>query len=300
MNALQNINAFLAVARVGSFSGAARELAVAPSVVTKRITQLEKQMGTPLFVRSTRGLALTGAGERYMPRFLSLAAELAEILDGSAKTEQGIEGHLRIKAPTTVTSLYFGSLFSEFESAHPGVTMEIVLLDRSVNPLEERYDLVVGALPASYPDVVDVPLCGYPVVLCAAPAYLAAHGEPQHPTELASHDCLTSVLLGTTWLFGGARGPTSVEVSSRFHANDSTVLLAAARKGLGVAPLPRFVAERDLASGRLVEVLAQFPIPSYQLKALVPRVKLAKPAVRELVEFLRTRVASLPPWEAPP
>lgn len=285
------------VARLGSFSSAARELAVAPSVVTKRITQLEEQMGTALFVRSTRGLALTSAGERHMPRFLSLVAELEEILHGSATDNEAIEGHLRIKAPTTITSLYLGAVLSDFQVAHAGVTLEIVLLDRSVNPLEERFDLVVGALPATYPNVVDVPLCNYPLALVAAPSYLAAHDVPQHPTELVNHDCLTSVLLGTTWLFEGSGGSLSVDVHSRFHANDGRVLLEAARKGLGLATLPRFVAGRDLEAGRLAEVLPDFPVVSFLLKALVPRVKLHKPAVRELVSFLKTRMQSLPPWE---
>jgi len=282
---------------MGSFSSAARELAVAPSVVTKRITQLEEQMGTLLFVRSTRGLALTSAGERHMPRFLSLVAELEEILHGSATDNEAVEGHLRIKAPTTITSLFLGAVLSDFQVEHPGVTLEIVLLDRSVNPLEERFDLVVGALPATYPNVVDVPLCNYPVALVAAPSYLAAHVVPEHPTELVNHDCLTSVLLGTTWLFEASGGTLSVEVHSRFHANDGRVLLEAARKGLGLATLPRFVAGRDLKAGRLVEVLPAFPVVSFLLKALVPRVKLHKPAVRELVAFLKARMQSLPPWE---
>jgi DNA-binding transcriptional LysR family regulator len=285
------------VARLGSFSGAARELSVAPSVVTKRITQLEERMGTPLFVRSTRGLGLTSAGERYMPRFLSLVAELEEILNRSTADANAVEGHLRLKAPTTVTSLYLGSLFSEFQSEHPAVTLEIVLLDRSVNPLEERFDLVIGARPASYPDVIDIPLCSYDVALCAAPAYLASHSGPQHPTEIVNHDCLTSVLLGTTWLFEAEGGALGVEVHSRFHANDGRVLLEATRRGLGLATLPRFLAGKDLASGRLIEVLPEFPIPSFSLKALVPRVKMRRPAVRELVNFLKARMQSLPPCD---
>jgi DNA-binding transcriptional LysR family regulator len=282
---------------MGSFSAAARELAVAPSVVTKRITQLEEQMGTPLFVRSTRGLALTSAGERHMPRLLSLVAELEELLNGPSKDTEGVEGHLRVKAPTTITSLYLGALLCEFQAEHPAVTLDVVLLDRSVNPLEERYDLAVGALPATYPNVVDVPLCSYPVVLCAAPGYLAAHDAPQHPTELVNHDCLTSVMLANTWLFEGPSGPLSVEVHSRFHANDSRVLLEAARRGLGLANLPRFLADRDLQRGQLVEVLPEFPVVSFWLKALVPRVRMHRPAVRELVAFLKTRMQSLPPWQ---
>jgi DNA-binding transcriptional LysR family regulator len=297
MNTLLHINAFLLVARVRSFSGAARELGIAPSVVTKRITRLEEQVGTQLITRSTRGLALTAAGERLLPQFMRLIAELEETIHGSAAQARGIEGHLRIKAPTTVTSLFLGGLLSDFQVEHPGVSLEIVLLDRSVNPLEEGFDLVVGARPASYPGVVDVPLCPYPLILCCSPAYMRERREPEQPSDLADHDCLTSVLLGTTLLFEGPRGAVSVEVRSRFHANDGRVLLEAARRGLGVAVVPRYLAEEDLRTGRLMKVLADYPLAAFWLKALVPSMKMQKPAVRELVAFLKARMQT-PPWEA--
>src|SRR5688500_12436552 len=142
MNTLLNIKAFLLVARTGSFSGAARELGVAPSVVTKRITRLEDEMGAQLFIRSTRSLALTAAGERLLPQYQRLVAELDEIIGGAAAAEQGIEGHIRIKGPTTLTSTFLSPIFADFHAKNPGITMEIVLLDRSVNPLEEGFDLV--------------------------------------------------------------------------------------------------------------------------------------------------------------
>jgi DNA-binding transcriptional LysR family regulator len=163
-------------------------------------------------------------------------------------------------------------------------------MDRSVNPLEEGFDLVVGARPATYPHVVDIPLCPYPIVLCATPDYLATKGTPEHPNELVDYDCLTSALLGTTWLFEGPAGALSVEVHSRFHANDSRVLLEATRRSLGLAMLPRYVADPCLVSGELVATLPQYPIASFWLKALVPRIKMRKPAVRELVSFLKTRM----------
>ena len=133
MNTLLNIKAFLLVSRTGSFSGAARELGVAPSVVTKRITRLEDEMGAQLFVRSTRALSLTTAGERLLPQYQRLVAELDEIIGAAAATERGIEGHLRIKGPTTLTSLFLGPIFCEFHAQNPGLTMEIVLLDRSAS-----------------------------------------------------------------------------------------------------------------------------------------------------------------------
>jgi DNA-binding transcriptional LysR family regulator len=122
--------------------------------------------------------------------------------------------------------------------------------------------------------------------------------EPEHPTELVDHSCLTSVLLGTTLVFDGPRGPVSVEIHSRFHANDGRVLLEAARCGLGVAVVPRYLAEDDLRTGSLMPVLTGYPLAKFWLKALVPSLKMNKPAVRELVEFLKARMQPQPPWEA--
>jgi DNA-binding transcriptional LysR family regulator len=298
MNTLLNIKAFLLVARTGSFSGAARELGVAPSVVTKRITRLEEEMGAQLFVRSTRALSLTPAGERLLPQYQRLVAELDEIIGAAAAAEHGIEGHLRVKGPTTLTSLYLGPILCDFQTLNPAVTLDIVLLDRSVNPLEEGFDMVVGALPATYPNVIDIPLCPFRVLLCAAPAYLDAKGTPEHPTELAEHDCITSVLMGNTWVFEQAPSTVSVEVRSKLHANDTRVLREAALRGIGVAVLPEFLVAEDFRTGTLVPLLPETPIPSFWLKAIVPRIKLNKPAVHELVNYLKARMHPRPPWQA--
>ena len=302
MNTLLNIKAFLLVARTGSFSGAARDLGVAPSVVTKRITRLEDEMGAQLFVRSTRALSLTSAGERLLPQYQRLVAELDEIIGAASATERGIEGHLRIKGPTTLTSLFLGPIFCDFHARFPGLTMEIVLLDRSVNPLEESFDLVIGALPASYPNVIDFPLGPYSIALCAAPAYIEAKGAPENPNELIDYDCLTSVLLGNTWVFENAensQSTTSVEVRSKFHVNDTRVLREAARKGIGIAVLPRFLVREDLANGTLVELMPAHPVPTFWMKAVVPRIKMNKPAVSQLVDYLKSRMHPTPPWELP-
>ncbi len=277
-----------------SFTAAARELGIAPSVVTKRITQLESQMGVPLLARSTRGLSLTASGERYLPRFLRLAGELEEIFRGSASENGRMEGHVRVKAPTTVTACYLGGLLADFQVLHPGIGVELVIMDRTINPLEEGFDLAVGARPAAYPHVIDVPLCPYPLVLCGAAGYLGSKGMPEHPGDLIDYECLTSLLLGTTWLFEGPAGGLSVEVRSRFHANDSRVLLEAARRGLGLAMLPAYLVEEPLQTGELVRVLESYPPASFWLKALVPRMKMRKPAVRELVEFLAARMQAAP------
>ena len=272
---------------------------MAPSVVTKRITRLEEHVRTRLIVRSTRGLTLTPAGERLLPRLLRVMTELDEVLLEKPASNGEIEGHVRVKSPTTITSMYLGALFSEFQVDHPRVTLEVVLMDRSVNPLEENFDLVVGARAASYPNVVDVPLCTYPQALCCTPTYLANKSEPKQPSDLVEHECLTTVLFGTTWPFETPRGGVSIEVRSRFHANDGRVVLEGVRRGLGIAILPRYLVDEDIRTGRLRPLLEAFPLPIYWLKALVPRIKMEKPAVRELVSFLKVRTQSGGPAPAP-
>jgi DNA-binding transcriptional LysR family regulator len=272
-----------------SFSGAARELGVAPSVITKRISQLERALGTRLVNRSTRGLTLTMAAEGLLPRFVSLVAEFDELFKSAAPDDQQIDGNLRIKSPTTVTTEFLGGAYTEFLQLYSSVDLEIVLVDRSVNPLEEGFDCAIGALPVSYPNVIDVPLCPYELVVCCAPSYLRGKTAPKHPIELVDHECLTTTLFRTSWLFESASGAQSVEVHSRLHSSDGRVMREAARHGLGIALLARYLAADDICSGKLVPLLEDFPIATHWLKALVPRMKMNRPVVREFVTFLKTR-----------
>jgi DNA-binding transcriptional LysR family regulator len=297
VNNLLNINSFVRVARLGSFSAAARDLRAAPSVIAKRITQLEKSIGARLVTRSTRGLGLTSAGERYLPRFVRLIAEHDQLFDGADATERRIEGVLRIQTPPTITSLFLGTILSTFVKRHPLVDVEVILMERSVNPLEEGFDLCVGAWPVSYPNVIDVPLCRYELVTCCAPAYLAERSPPDHPTGLVDHQCLTTALFRTSWGFTHERGFMNVEVHSRMQSSDSSMVRDAARMGLGIAILPRFLVKDDLAQGTLVPLLEDFPVSPYWIKTSVPRMKMNRPAVRELVAHLKSSMQPLPPWE---
>ncbi len=151
MDILMNLRAFLVTARTGSFSEAARQLHVVPSVIAKRVTHLEWTIGVPLFSRSTRRVALTESGQKFLANAHTLVADFDAIVSGMGRAHDALEGHLRIKAPTSLTVLYLGRMFSEFQRVHDRVTMEVALIDRSVNPLEEGFDIALGgraALPA--------------------------------------------------------------------------------------------------------------------------------------------------------
>jgi len=286
------------VARLGSFSGAARDLGVAPSVVTKRISQLEQALGTRLLIRSTRGLTLTSAAEGLLPRFVRLVGEFDELFKGGV-SDEGIEGHLHIKSPTTVTTEFLGGAYADFLQLHPNVDLEIALVDRSVNPLEEGFDCAIGALPASYPNVLDVPLCPYELVVCCAPIYLQGRTEPQHPGELVDYDCLTTTLFRTCWLFETPSGILGVDVHSRIYSSDGRVMREAVRRGLGIAVIARYLADEDIRAGKLVPLLRDFPLAAHWLKALVPRIRMNRPVVREFVSFLKMRLQD-PAWSPLP
>jgi DNA-binding transcriptional LysR family regulator len=294
MNTIVNIGAFLRVARLGSFSAAAREMKSVTSVVTKRISQLESEVGTKLINRSTRGLALTAAGERYLPHFVRLVAAYDEVFNGESTPTRRIEGFVRIITPPTITSMFFGPMFTRFQLQNPRVDMEVILMERSINPLEEGFDLALGAWPISYPNVIDVPLCRYELVTVCAPSYLRGRDRPTHPTELVDHQCLTTSLFRTTWAFTHIRGSMTVEVHSRMQSSDSRMVRDAARMGMGITILPRMLVDEDLRAGSLVELLGDFPVSSYWVKMLVPRIKMNRPPVSALVNFLKD---SVPPSE---
>ena len=296
MDTLLNIRAFLAAAHGGSLSAAARQLRLSPSVIAKRVDRLQDEMGVALFIRSTRKLELTEIGKRYVPRYRALLNELDTAIKSAAASPQLFEGHLRIKCPTTLAVLYFGEMISDFQLTHPKVSIDLVLMDRSVNPVEEGFDIAFGALPASYAGVVDEPLCPYPRVLCAAPSYISRHGAPEHPRDLVHHDCLPFTATGFTWGFESPRGEIRVEVHSKLSANDAEVLHRAALKGLGIAILERYIVTESLDKGLLIPLLPAYPVPDLWLKALVPQSKIKQATIHSLLEWIKDRVQPIPPW----
>ena len=292
MDTIQNIKAFLLVARTGSFSTAARQLGVVPSVLTKRVDRLEDQMGVQLLQRSTRRVSLTGAGETYLPRLHAIVADLEAAFSETQVSASDMEGHLRIKAPTTIAIVNLGKILTEFQLAHPRIRIDLVMLDRSVNPIEEGFDVAIGALPTSYPGVVDEPLCPYPRIICASPAYLAQHGEPRHPQDLLHHHCLTFATTGQNWSFESRRGMINVDVRARLSANDSQLLCRAAVTGLGIVRIARHIAEPSVERGELTILLPDYPVPEFWVKALIPKNRIEKPAVRSLLAALKQGFAS--------
>lgn len=286
MDTLSNLKAFVATAETGSFSAAARQAGLVPSVMSKRVEQLEWRIRAPLFIRTTRKLTLTDVGERYLPVVRGLVAQVDEALTGMARASGELEGHIRIKIPTTLGVLNLSSLLNRFLVEQPMISMDIVLADRSVNPLEEGFDIAIGARPESYGQVRDIPLCPIRRRICAAPSYLKRHGTPQSPAELMEHDCLVFATSGTRWEFQGPQGLVGVDVRPKIRSNDGMALRQATLDGMGVALLADYLVAPALASGDLAELLADHPLPDLWLKALVPATRIELPRINTLIQWL--------------
>lgn len=286
MDTLANLQAFIAVADAGSFSEVARRMNLAPSAITKRIAQLEWRIKAPLFIRSTRKLSLTDVGERYLPQVRALVRQMDDTLAGMAQASGEVEGHIRIKIPTTLGTLYLSELLQRFMREQPRVSMDVVLADRTVNPLEEGFDIAIGALPELYGQVRAFNLVPIRRRLCASPAYLGRRGSPARVTDLVDHDCLVFMTSGSFWEFETPQGTQAVEVRPKLQSNDGAALGQACRDGLGIGMISDYLAAPALASGELVELLPEVKFPDLWLKALVPLKRLDVPRIRLLLEWL--------------
>lgn len=286
MDVLNNLKTFVAVARSGGFSEAARQLHVVPSVVAKRISQLESTMGARLFERTTRSMELTEAGQQLHSAATGLLADFDAVLQSVKRDESKLEGHIRIMTPTTLTLVYLGEVLNNFLLQHDHITMEIALVDRSSNPLELGFDMAISGRTAIYEGVIDIPLCAVNPVLCAAPAYIERRGAPSHPRELVEHNCLVFTPAGTNWQFQNERGAISVDVPARLTADDNYTLLRAAKSGLGIATLPTYVAKEALSLGQLAPLLPAYPLQETWFKAYVPRRKHGLARIQALIKWI--------------
>lgn len=298
MDTLANLKAFIAAADAGSFSGAARKLQLVPSVISKRVDQLEWRIRAPLFARSTRKLTLTDVGDRYLPTVRELVRQMDDALDGMARSSGDLEGHIRVKVPTTMAILYLSDILYDFLRSRPKISMDIVLADRSVNPLEEGFDLALGARPELYGGVQDIALCPLKRYLCASPAYLARRGTPTHVSELPDHDCVVFATTGPRWEFMSQQGLIGIDVRPKLRSNDGAAICNAAIAGSGIAVLTDYLAGPAIRSGQLVEILPDFQVPDIWLKALVPGTRIALPRVSMLLDWLKQHLTQLPPPEA--
>jgi len=296
------MSVFERVVERGSFAAAAQDVGLSPSAVSKLVLRLEQRLGARLFNRTTRKLALTAEGITYLKRSREILAaiEAAESEIASARTSP--RGHLRIHAPPVMIGDHFGPALTEFLTRYPRITIDFLVTSRPVDLVAENVDIAMrtGKLPDS--SMVAVKIIDLTQIICASPEYLARHGRPTVPFDLAGHRCL--ILNGipepTNWVFNSDAGRVAVEINGAVSADSSDVLLRLAIEGVGIVRLGELAVARALKTGLLEPLLLDVQVSEgFPLWALLPPGRQRSPRVKVFLEFLAERLGSAP-WRAKP
>ncbi len=292
---------FAKVASSRSFSGAARELGISQATASKHVQTLEDWLGVRLLHRTTRRVALTEVGESFFVQCSRILEEM-ETARSAAKPEGPVRGSMRITAPVVFGSTRLGPLVVDFLHQHPELSLNVDLSDRSVDLIEEGYDLAIRTSPTTGAGLVAWPLMPLNYVLCAAPSYLARHGVPTKPEELGTHHCITGTeTLAASWRFDGPTGLAVVPIFGRLQVNNAMLRCDAARAGAGVLLCADYLVEDDFNSGRLVRLLPDHKPEGGTLHAVSPTYRAGSPKVRSLVNHLTIQLSEPPtPFGATP
>lgn len=292
MDRLEAMHLFMRVAELGSFSAVALQLGVARSVVTRQIAALENHLGVKLMARSTRRLALTSAGAAYLEKCRVILNLVDAAETDVAEDRMAPRGHIRMSLPLSFGLKRLAPLLLEFAQCYPEVGLNMDYSDRRVNLIEEAIDLSIRITRKLDGGDVARRLGSSRMQVVAAPAYLARHGRPQHPSELINHECLgyTSAGVLQSWQFMVAGKLESFAVRSRLQANNGEVLTEAVARGLGVSLQPDFILDDFLAAGRVEPILTAFPAPELGIYAILPSNRHVPHRVRVLMDFLAARV----------
>lgn len=291
---------FVQVVDSGSFRGAARVLELPKSNVSRRVAQLEQQLGARLLQRTTRRLQLTEVGAEYYRHASVAVATLLAAERAAVDVQAEPRGPLRVTVPINFGQLFMPAVVADFLHAYPQVELSLELTDRCVDLVEEGHDVALraGRLPDS--SLIALPLRGTSLVTVASPKYLKTRGVPRTPEELSGHECLPFGLArATKWSFLRARHApralTAVKVSGRLAANSFPVLRDAAISGLGIARIPAFIAIVAVQDGKLQVLLDGFESPETPLHVVYPSNLYVSPKVRAFVAFVRAAFTA-PPW----
>jgi len=302
MDKLQAIVAFSSVVEAGSFARAAQRLDVSVSAVSRHVSELEAHLDARLLNRTTRRLSLTETGRAFYERSVQLLSDLAEAEEAAHAGTASPRGTLRITCAITFGTRHFAPVIASFAARYPDVRLDIDLSDRAVDLVDEGYDAALRIGLIGSQQLVGRKVAETRMICCAAPAYVARHGAPKKPEELARHRCLTYEYLGArnTWRFRAADGEEhAIRVSGPLHSNSGRFLEAMAVEGLGIAYEPDFIVGPDLHAGHLVRLLERWELPSSPIYVVYPSRRHLSAKVRAFAEHVAEAFRT-PAWTIEP
>jgi DNA-binding transcriptional LysR family regulator len=280
---IEDLETFVEVADSGGISAAAKRLNVAKSIVSRRLSRLEAELGVQLLARSTRGAALTEAGVTFRDHAARVCAEIEAAREEVLPSGE-LRGRLRIAAPFSFGPSHFAPALAELARRHPSLHIHTHYSDRYVDLVGEGFDcgIRVGYLADS--NLLARQIGSFAVHLFASPRYISEHGAPETPDDVLAHE---AIMQGReSWKFSDGNKTFPIHPHGRFKADSAIALAEATAAGVGIAALPDVIAERDLVSGELVRVMTGYSLPSVGIFVVRPPAQHLTRKVRILTELL--------------
>lgn len=288
------MTAFVAVARAGGFSAAARDLGVPLPTVSRRVGDLETELGVRLFHRSTRRVVLTEQGRIYHAACQRLLDDLRDADQSITGEYQSPRGELTVTASVGFGRIHLQPVANDFLQAYPDISLRLLLVDWVVNLLEEHTDVAVRIAPLVDSSLIARRLGEVRMVVCASPAYLATRGTPRSPDDLLRHDCIgwSNGGLTSAWWVRENGTDRAAPIRVRLSTTIAESARAAAEAGVGLAQLPCYQAEAAVAAGRLVTVLSDYEGEPLPVNLVYPSNRLVPLKLRAFVDFAAPRLAA--------
>ena len=296
---ISDLMVFTQAVKGGSLSAAGRELGISLAVASKRLQRLEDRLGVRLLNRSTRQLSLTDEGAEYFHYCVRILAELEEGEELVTRGSKEPKGNLKVTVPAAFGRLHVAPLVPDFLARYPAIKLNLHLSDSLVDIIDQGYDLAIRIGELKDSSLVAKSIGVDRRVVVATPSYLARHGAPQTPRDLARHNAL--LFAGTDhWSFVGPNGDqVQVKVSGNLETNNCDALREAIFADLGLALRPLWDVWRDVSDGRLVRLLPAYIPPAYPINAISPSRRLLPKKTRVFIEHLLQRFGPVPYWDEP-
>ncbi len=292
------MEAFVRSIELGGFSAAARELKLTPSALSKLVSRLERALRVRLLSRTTRKLTPTPEGELFLARCRRILAEMEDAENEVGRARERPRGHLRMHVGVGFGTHQLVPAMPRFVERYPEVEVELLIEDRKVDLMKDGADLAVRPATFADPSLVARKICEVERVVCASPKYLARHGEPRLPEDLAKHNCINLVAGSPSyarWSFDTPAGRQVVQVAGGISANNAECVLTFGVLGLGIVRLNEFIVSDDIRNGNLVPVLPDFHCAdTVAMLAFYPHMRHRLPRVAVMLDFLVESFAHAP------
>ncbi|TQV88478.1 LysR family transcriptional regulator [Aliikangiella coralliicola] len=288
---LDGIVTFVQVVESNSFSNAAEKLGHSASYISKEVNKLEERLGTRLLNRTTRNLSLTDEGKTYYQRCRQIVIDAEDAETAINRQQEHPRGLLKLSAPYSFGMAHLTDALPDFLLQYPDVQLEVEFNERLVDLVAEGFDMAIRIGKLKDSNLIARKFMQSKGVVVASPEYLKIHGKPQEPQAISEHQCISFSLHNSTtqWEFTHNSQLISVSVNSRVICNSAELELAMALKGIGIARLPYFCCERQIESGKLVELLDDYEKREFGIYAVYPHRQLLSPKVNAMINFLADR-----------